>query len=118
MSLATVRNIVIVLFLAALVALVPGGGTGATVALQAASLAFLACVGWYAMVMYRQHRAALYGLGDVRRAILYAAIGVAVLTLTATPRLWATAAGSVAWLVLLGAAAYAAIAVVWSARRY
>jgi hypothetical protein len=117
-SLATLRNVVIILALGALVALVPGGGTGARVALQAASLAFLACVAWFAMVMYRQHRIALYSLGGARRAALYGAITVAVLTLTATPRLWGTAAGSVAWLVLLGAAVYAVIAVVWSARRY
>lgn len=118
MSLATVRNIVIILAIAALVALVPGGGTGATVALRAASLVFLVTLGWFAMVMYRQNRVSLYALGDARRAVLYGAVAVALLTLTATSRLWATAAGSVAWLVLLGAAVYAVIAVVWSARRY
>ncbi len=118
MSLPTVRNIAIVLAIAALVVLLPGGGTGAAVALQAASLTFLAVLGWFAFVMYRQNRVALYSLGDTRRAILYGAIVVATLTLTATPRLWATSAGSVAWLVLLGAAVYAGGAVIWSARRY
>jgi hypothetical protein len=43
---------------------------------------------------------------------------VATLTLTATPRLWHTGLGSLAWLVLLGGAVYAVIAVVWTARRY
>jgi hypothetical protein len=118
MSLATARNIAIVLVIAALVAVLPGGGTGATVALQAVSLAFLATLGWFASVSYRQHRGTLYGLGDRRRAILYVASGVAAVTLTGTTKLWSTPAGSVAWLLLMGAAIYAAFAIFWSARKY
>ena len=115
---ANLRNVLIVLAIAALVALLPGGGTGATVALQAVSLAFLGALAWIASVTYRQHRAELYSLGDRRRAALYVAAAVATLTLTATSRLWHTSAGSVAWLVLLGGAAYTAFAVLWSARKY
>ena len=113
-----VRNVLIVLAIAALVVLVPGGGTGASVAIQAISLAFLAAIGWVASLMYRQHRTALYSLGDGRRAILYLAVGIATLTLTATSRLWQTGPGEVAWLALIGGAAYAVFAVVWSARKY
>jgi hypothetical protein len=118
MSLSTARNILIIFAIAAIVVVVPGGGTGASVVIQAISLAFLACIGWVASVMYRQNRTALYSLGDGRRAVLYAALAVATLTLTATPRLWSSSGGSVAWLVLLGGAAYAVFAVIWSARKY
>ena len=118
MSLATARNIAIVLVLAALVAVIPGGGKGATVALQAVSLAFLATLGWFASVSYRQNRATLYGLGDRRRALLHAALGVAAVTLTGTTRLWSSSGGSVAWLLLMGAAVYTVFAIFWSARRY
>jgi surface polysaccharide O-acyltransferase-like enzyme len=118
MALATVRNIAIIFIIAALVVLIPGGGTGASVAVQAVYLIFLACLGWFASVMYRQHRTTLYSLGDRRRAILYVALGVAAVVLTGTAKLWQSSGGSVAWLVLLGAAIYAVIAVVWSARRY
>lgn len=118
MSLSTARNILIVLAIAALVVVIPGGGTGANVTIQAVWLVFLATTGWIASVLYRQHRVALYGLGDGRRAILYAALALALVTLTGTAKLWQTGAGSVAWLVLMGAAVYAVIAVVWSARRY
>jgi hypothetical protein len=115
---STIRNIIIVLAIAAIVVVVPGGGTGASVVTQAVSLAFLAAIAWFAMVMYRQHRATLYGLGDTRRAILYVAVGVAAVTLTATSRLWHTGAGSVAWLLLMGGSIYAVFTIVWAARKY
>jgi hypothetical protein len=114
----TIRNIAIILGIAALVVLIPGGGKGASVAGQTVWLIFLATLVWFATTMYRQHRTDLYSLGDRRRAILYSALGVATLTLTATPRLWDTGVGSVVWLVLLVAAVYAVAAIVWSARRY
>jgi hypothetical protein len=118
MSLTTARNILIIVVIAALVVILPGGGTGATVVIQAVSLAFLACLGWIASIMYRQYRTTLYSLGDGRRAVLYGAVAVAALTLTGTSKLWSTSGGSVAWLLLMGAAIYAAFAVVWSARKY
>jgi hypothetical protein len=115
---ATARNIVIILAIAALVVLLPGGGTGAAVAFAALRLAFYFSLAWIAAMMYRERRSTLYGLGDVKRAILYVALGVGALTLAATPRLWQTGAGSVAWLLLLGISVYAAFAVFWSARQY
>lgn len=118
MSLSTARNIAIILVIAALIVVIPGGGTGANVAIQAVSIVFLATLGWFAAVMYRQHRVTLYSLGDARRGILYAALAVATVTLTATHRLWATGGGSVAWLVLMGACVYALVSVIWSARKY
>ncbi|MBV9801770.1 MAG: hypothetical protein JO130_01205 [Solirubrobacterales bacterium] len=114
----TVRNVLIVLVIAALVALVQGGVTAANVAIQAVTLLFLGTIVWFLSLAYRERRLSLYSLGDGRRAMLYVALGVGTLTLTATSRLWATPAGSVAWLVLLAGAAYALFAVVWSARKY
>ena len=45
MSIATSRNIAIVMAIAAIVAIVPGAGTGAGVLISAVSLAFLAAIG-------------------------------------------------------------------------
>jgi hypothetical protein len=118
MNSATLRNIAIVMVIAALVAFVPAATHGAGVLIAAVSLAFLAALGWIASIMYREHRSELYALGDGRRAALYAALGVLALTLTATPQLWATSAGSVAWLLLVGAGVYVSCAVIWAARRY
>ena len=114
----TVRNVLIVLVIAALVTLIQGGVTAANVAIQAVTLAFLGTIVWFISLTYRERRVSLYGLGDGRRALLYVALGVATLTLTATSRLWNTGAGSVAWLILLGGSAYAVFAVLWSARKY
>ncbi len=113
-----VRNVAIVLVLAALVAFLPGGGTGAGVVIQALSLTFLASLVWVASILYRQNRTMLYSLGDRHRTALYAAVAVLAVTLSATPQLWATSAGSVAWLVLVGAAVYVGCAVIWTARKY
>jgi multisubunit Na+/H+ antiporter MnhB subunit len=109
---------VIVLAIAALVALVQGGQTAANVALQALSLVFLGVIVYFLSIIYRQNRTTLYGLGDRRRAMLYVALGVGTLTLTASSKLWATGAGSVVWVLLLAASMYTVFTVVWSARKY
>jgi hypothetical protein len=115
----TTRNIVIVLALAAVVVYAPGGGTGSQIVIQVVSIAFLASLAWFASILYRQHRVSLYSLGDGRRAGLYVAAGAAILTLSATSRLWnAGGAGVLVWLVLLGAAVYATFAILWAARSY
>jgi hypothetical protein len=115
---ATVRNVVIIALLAAVVAILPGGGTGANVVLTALYLIFLATLVWVGTIMYREHRGSLYLLSDGRRALLYGAVGVLAVTLTATHRLLETPAGSVAWLLLLGVAVYVAGTIIWAARRY
>ena len=114
----TVRNILIVLAIAAVVVLVQGGTTAVNVAIQAVTLVFLGTLVWFLVLTYRERRVTLYSLGDGRRALLYVAAGVATLTLTATSRLLSTGPGSVAWLLLLAGSAYAVFAVLWSARKY
>ena len=114
---AAVRNVAIILALAAIVVAVPGGGTGAAVVTQAVSLLFLATLGWFASISYRQHRSTLYGLGERNRVIAYVAVGVLVLVLSATSRMWSSSAGSVAWLLLVGGAVYALVAVFLAYRR-
>src|SRR5581483_397148 len=115
---SNVRNVLIVVAIAAVVALAPGGGTTANVVIQAISLIFLAALIWVASIMYREHRNALYSLGEGRRAALYAAVAVLAVTLTATAQLWRTSAGSVAWLVLIGASIYTGGSVICAARKY
>jgi hypothetical protein len=110
--------IAVILALAAAVALLPGGGTAAGAVGTALSIAFLGTLAWFAARLYRENRMALMSLEDRWRAILYGAIGVVVVTLAATSRLWLTSAGVIAWFALLFAAAYALYATWRHSRQY
>jgi hypothetical protein len=118
MSTAAVRNVLIIAAIAAVIVVVPGGGTGASFVAQAVYLLFLGAIVWFAALQYRQHRVAIFSLGERNRAILYVALGVLTLALLASGRMWHTGGGLIAWLVLVAASVYAVFAVLWTARRY
>ena len=113
-----VRNVVIVLALAAAVAFLPAAGVGAAFLGWLLGIGFLGALGWFASRLYREYRLTLYGLGDRNRGLLYGAIGVTALTLTASSLLWETPIGVLAWFALLGAAIFAAVVVYRAAREY
>jgi hypothetical protein len=110
------RNIAIVLLIALGVAVIPGGGTAANTAVQAVSLLFIATLGWFASLMYRQHRTSLFSLSDNRRGVLYASIGALLLVFSALYRVHGATA--VVALVIAAVAVYAIFAIIWSAREY
>jgi len=112
------RNALIVVAIGALVAFFPGAGIGVAFLSWLLGLAFLGAMAWFAVRLYREHRVALYALGDGRRGLLYVAAGVAALTLTATSWLWASGPGTVLWLGLLAACGFAVFSVYRSAREY
>src|SRR5437660_319418 len=62
----TIRNVLIVLAIAAVVAFVQGGATAANVAIQAVTLVFLGTIVWFLALTYRERRLSLYSLGDRR----------------------------------------------------
>jgi membrane protein implicated in regulation of membrane protease activity len=115
---AGVRNVLIIALLALAVAFVPGGGKTSSVIVQIISFAFLAVISVWAFRLYREHRVELYSLGDRNRAILYGSAGVALLTVTGTPRLWNTGPGVVVWFVLIGAASFGVYSVYRAWRSY
>ena len=112
------RNVAIVLALAAAVALIPAGGFAAGLLLWLLGIAFWAIIAWFCARLYREHRMSLFMMDDRMRALLYVSIGVAVLTVSATRRLWDTPAGVIAWFALIAAASYGVFAVWQSSRRY
>ena len=112
---STVRNVAIILVLAAAVAFVPGGGTTAGLVGAILSTLIMVSLVFFAYRFYRERRVELYGLGDRWRGLLYGAIAVVVLALAARPRLSDSSGGTLVVVVLLGAAAYGFYAV-W--RRY
>jgi len=117
-DLKVVRNVAIIAALAALVAFAPGGGTGSQVILQIFSILFLAGIVLMAYRLYREHRVALYGLGDRNRALLYGAVGLAVLAVAGTQKLWDTGAGTLVWFVMVALASFAVYTVFRASREY
>jgi hypothetical protein len=114
----TVRNVLIILALAAVLMLVPGGGNVSAGILQALLIAMLAAIAWFGVRLYREHRSDIYALGDRNRGILYASAGLVALTVTATDRLWATGPGTVVWVALVALACYGVYYVFRVSREY
>jgi len=113
-----VRNVLIVLALAAVVMLVPGGGNASATIQQTLLIAMLASIAWFGVRLYREHRSDIYALGDRNRGILYAAAGLIALTVTATDRLWASGPGRVVWVALIALACYGVYYVFRVSREY
>jgi hypothetical protein len=110
------RNAAIVLVLAAAVAFIPGGGTTAAVIGGVLSTLILVSLVFFVARLYREHRFDLDALGDRWRALLYGAVGVAVVAMAARPRLRETSGGTLLWIALLAAAAYS-VYLVWRHHR-
>ncbi|HWX45378.1 MAG TPA: hypothetical protein VNY52_08650, partial [Solirubrobacteraceae bacterium] len=75
-------------------------------------------LGYAGVWFYRQRRVDIYSLGDNRRALLYGAIGVAVVTLAAKTRMWETGFGELVWFVLLALVVYTLFALYRYSRSY
>ena len=116
MSFETARNIGLVLVLALGVWLLPGGGEGADFVLQVLHAIFIVLIAIGCGLLYRNFRGDIFALGDAWRFALYAAIGIAVVTVAASGRLFDTGAGAVLWFALVGGASYT-LYLVWQHHR-
>ena len=116
MSLETVRNIGVVILLALAVWLLPGGGEGASFVMQVLNAIFIVLIAIGCGLLYRNFRGEIFALGDRWRFALYAAIGIAVVTVAASGRLFDTGAGAVLWFALVGGASYT-LYLVWQHHR-
>lgn len=118
MSSVTARNVVIVMAIAAAVHFLPGGGTSATFVAVLLSLAINVLLVLILGRFYQENRVTLFSLGDRFRGLLYGATGVAVLAMAARGRLFASGAGTLLWLALVGGASYAVYLVYRHHREY
>jgi hypothetical protein len=106
---------VVALIAFALVVL-PGGGAALDVVLTVLTIAFFAAIAFLGYRLFRQYRFELDTLQDNLRLVLYGSIGLALLTFTATDRLFDEGgAGVVVWLALLALCSYG---VFWVWTRY
>ena len=97
MSLETARNVAIIVLLGLVVWLVPGGGEGASFIYQLLNAIFIVLMALGCGILYRQFRGEIFSLGDTWRFALYAAVGIAIVTVAASRRLFDTGAGAVLW---------------------
>ena len=106
------------MLLALVVAFLPGGGNAANAILTILTLGFLAGITWFAYTMARENRFTLDTLADGSRALLYGALGLIALLIAGTDEFWRTGGGTLAWILLFGAAVAAIWRVVLDARSY
>ena len=112
-----IRNILIIVGLALVVWLVPGGDTAASTISNLLTLVFVAGLLFFGYRMYMEHRETILGLAERQRGIFYAAIALATITIVATGRMWdAGGLGAILWLAFLGLAVWGVYSV-WRAYR-
>jgi hypothetical protein len=94
------------------VAFLPGGSNLAEAVITALTMALLGGIAWMVYVLSHENQLTLSTLTDGRRAILYGAIGMLVLLIAGSDKMFATGGGTLLWILLL-AASVAAIWKVW-----
>jgi hypothetical protein len=116
MTIQVARNVGIIALIALAVAFAPGGGEGANLVRQILNAAFIIVTALIVGVLYRQYRGEIFGLGDRWRLALYTAVGLALVTVAITGRMWGTGAGAVVWIAVIGACSYT-LYVIWQRYR-
>jgi hypothetical protein len=97
----------LIALVALLFQLLPGGGNLLDVLLTLLTVAFFAAIALLVARMYRQYRLDLESLDSSIKLALYGSLAIAVLTFTATDRLFNSGgAGVLVWFALLALASY------------
>jgi hypothetical protein len=115
-SLEALRNVGIIALIALVVWLAPGGGQGASFIQQLLGAIFIVTMAVICGILYRQYRGEIFSLGDRWRFALYAAVGIAIVTVAASRRLFQSGAGALLWFALIGGASYT-LYLVWQRYR-
>lgn len=97
----TARNIAIVLVLALIVDVVPGGGNVAQGIGAAVSLLFFALITFGGYQLFRQNRLAYLGLTERQRALFVGSLGAIVLMIAGSDELTSSGGGLLLWLAVL-----------------
>ena len=102
-----IRNILIIVALALIVWLVPGGGTGSSTIYNLLTIVLTAGLLFFGYRLYMEHRATIFGLGDNQRAWLYGSVALVAVALLSTRRLWdAGGLGVLIWMLMIGLAVW------------
>jgi TRAP-type C4-dicarboxylate transport system permease small subunit len=112
------RNIAIIVVLALIVCLVPGGARASITVSNVLGLIFAAGFVFFGYRFYMEHRDEILGLEDRQRGILYASLTLIAIALIGTERMWNTGSGAILWLALIGLACWGIYSVFRAWRAY
>ncbi len=110
--LQTIRNVAIIMLLALVITVVPGGDAAAETILVALSMVFLAAISWAVARLYHDQEMTLSTMPDSRRAILFGAIGAIALLIVGYEEFDSRDGGVLVWIGLMAAAIAAIFLVV------
>jgi heme/copper-type cytochrome/quinol oxidase subunit 4 len=113
-----VRNFAIIVALALIVWLVPGGGTAGATVSNVLGLAFAGALLFLFYRLYMEHRETIFGLPERQRGILYASLAIAAVALVGTSHMWSTGGGTILWILLIAGSAFGLYTVWQSYRAY
>lgn len=106
----------VVMLVALVIVVLPGGGNALEVVLMLLTIAFLAAIAFLGYRLYRQYSFDIETLEPNVRLTLYASIGLAVITFVGTNRLFdAGGLGVLLWFALLALCSYG---LYWTWTRY
>jgi hypothetical protein len=111
-----IRNIAIIVALAVIVWLVPGGNRASLVLANLLGLALAAGVVYLGYRLYMEHRATIFGLEDRQRGILYASLALIVVAIVGFGQMWRTGGGALVWIGMVGLGCWG-VWTVWRAWR-
>jgi hypothetical protein len=114
----TLRNVAIILAIAAAVDFIPGGGRAAGATEAALWVLFGLALGFIGLRFYRERRVTIAGLGDRGRALAYVVLGLVLFLFEA--RWWVTAGGfrELFWFLLAGFGVWAVMEIYRQARSF
>ena len=113
-----VRNVAILMLIALAIVAVPGAGNAWALAGGVVSLILFALLAYFAGRFYRDHQLDIYGLGDLDRATLYAAIAIVAIVLAGWGNLFDRTSGTVVAIALLALSAAGLMRVYRNWQRY
>jgi hypothetical protein len=109
----------VIALIALAIEVLPGGGGALNVAVTLLTIAFFGAIAFLVFRLFREHRFELESLEASQRLVLYGSVGLALVTFTATNRLFDIGGGGVLiWLALLALSSYGVFWVWTKYRRY
>jgi hypothetical protein len=109
------RNVLIIVALALVVWLLPGGDTGSATIYNVLTIVLTAGLIFFAYRLYMEHRSTIFGLEDRQRGILYGAVALGALAIIGTRKFWDEGGlGALLWIAMLAVAVWG-IYTVWRA---